>query len=92
MDHRSDCWSSSKTVTVHSLQVELGELKGRLTEVISNCDALCKRIGSEGPESLRSSVKPLIAATPTDQTTACVLPSLPLTVEEEEEQSQKQAS
>ncbi|CAO2830547.1 unnamed protein product [Amaranthus hypochondriacus] len=39
---------------VHALQVELGELKGRLTEVISNCDSLCKRINSDGPESLRS--------------------------------------
>ncbi|KAF9618901.1 hypothetical protein IFM89_002896 [Coptis chinensis] len=43
---------------VQPLQVEVGELKGRLTEVISNCDALCKRIALEGPESLRSSVKP----------------------------------
>ncbi|KAF5191812.1 hypothetical protein FRX31_018601 [Thalictrum thalictroides] len=43
---------------VQPLQVEVGELKGRLTEVISNCDALCKRIVTEGPESLRSSVKP----------------------------------
>ncbi|XP_039160473.1 uncharacterized protein LOC104425722 isoform X1 [Eucalyptus grandis] len=48
---------------VHALQVELGELKGRLTEVISNCDALCKRIESEGPESLQSSVTPFIART-----------------------------
>ncbi|KAI4386804.1 hypothetical protein MLD38_004704 [Melastoma candidum] len=47
---------------VHKLQVELGELKGRLTEVISNCDAICKRITSEGPESLRESVAPLAAA------------------------------
>ncbi|CAH9085075.1 unnamed protein product [Cuscuta europaea] len=47
---------------VHSLQVELGELKGRLTELISNCDALCKRIDEEGPEVLRSSVKPFTAA------------------------------
>ncbi|KAL5752522.1 hypothetical protein ACOSQ2_023029 [Xanthoceras sorbifolium] len=43
---------------VHGLQVELGELKGRLTEVISNCDALCKRIASEGPHSLRASIRP----------------------------------
>ncbi|XP_077220906.1 uncharacterized protein LOC143854698 [Tasmannia lanceolata] len=43
---------------VQPLQVEVGELKGRLTEVISNCDALCKRISIEGPEALRSSVKP----------------------------------
>ncbi|XP_044469332.1 uncharacterized protein LOC123198660 [Mangifera indica] len=43
---------------VHSLQVELGELKGRLTEVMSNCDALCKRIAAEGPESLQASIKP----------------------------------
>lgn len=48
---------------VHALQVNLGELKGRLTEVISNCDALCKRISSEGPESLRSSIKPFSAPT-----------------------------
>ncbi|XWS33841.1 hypothetical protein CRYUN_Cryun22dG0117600 [Craigia yunnanensis] len=47
---------------VHTLQVELGELKGRLTEVISNCDALCKRIASEGPEPLRSSIKPFAVA------------------------------
>ncbi|XP_022136885.1 uncharacterized protein LOC111008467 [Momordica charantia] len=48
---------------VHALEVEIGELKGRLTEVISNCDALCRRIASEGPESLRSSIKPLVVAT-----------------------------
>ncbi|XP_004232476.1 uncharacterized protein [Solanum lycopersicum] len=47
---------------VHGLQVELGVLKGRLTEVISNCDALCKRIDAEGPESLRSSIKPFTIA------------------------------
>ncbi|KAM6564711.1 hypothetical protein CsatB_024709 [Cannabis sativa] len=55
--------SAMKTTTqnlseVNSLQVEIGELKGRLTEVISNCDSLCKRIAAEGPESLRLSVKP----------------------------------
>ncbi|XP_072954479.1 uncharacterized protein [Typha angustifolia] len=43
---------------VHPLQVEVGELKGKLTEVISNCDALCKRIALEGPESFRSSIQP----------------------------------
>lgn len=47
---------------VNGLQVELGVLKGRLTEVISNCDALCKRIDAEGPESLRSSIKPFTAS------------------------------
>ncbi|XP_042992307.1 uncharacterized protein LOC122318768 isoform X1 [Carya illinoinensis] len=52
-----------KMHSVHALQVEIGELKGRLTEVLSNCDALCKRIASEGPESLRSSVKPFAIAT-----------------------------
>ncbi|KAJ0039625.1 hypothetical protein Pint_28427 [Pistacia integerrima] len=45
---------------VHSLQVELGELKGRLTEVSSNCDALCKRIAAEGPDSLQASIKPFV--------------------------------
>ncbi|XVF15884.1 hypothetical protein REPUB_Repub09cG0194800 [Reevesia pubescens] len=47
---------------VHTLQVELGELKGRLTEVLSNCDALCKRIAAEGPEPLQSSIKPFAVA------------------------------
>lgn len=51
---------------VHALQVEIGELKGRLTEVISDCDALCKRIATEGPESLRSAIKPF-AITASDQ-------------------------
>ncbi|KAF0910400.1 hypothetical protein E2562_001562 [Oryza meyeriana var. granulata] len=50
--------TSHNLAEVHPLQVEVGELKGRLTEVISNCDALCKRIAAEGPESLRSSVQP----------------------------------
>ncbi|KAH1223994.1 hypothetical protein GmHk_11G031333 [Glycine max] len=60
---------------VHALQVEIGELKGRLTEVISNCDALCNRIASEGPESLRSSIKPFAIAT-TDQETCSSSSSL----------------
>ncbi|PRQ47436.1 hypothetical protein RchiOBHm_Chr2g0099641 [Rosa chinensis] len=55
--------SSQHLCGVHALQVEIGELKGRLTEVISNCDAVCKRISAEGPESLRSSVKPLVICT-----------------------------
>ncbi|KAF7044056.1 hypothetical protein CFC21_053335 [Triticum aestivum] len=50
--------TSHNLAEVHPLQVEVGELKGRLTEVISNCDALCKRITAEGPESLRTSVEP----------------------------------
>ncbi|CAF2037829.1 unnamed protein product [Brassica napus] len=49
---------------VNGLQVELGELKGRLTEVINNCDTLCKRINAEGPQSLRSTVTPFILAPP----------------------------
>ena len=48
--------------SVDELQVELGELKGRLTEVMSNCDALCNRIAAAGPEPLRSTVKPFAAA------------------------------
>ena len=28
--------------------MEVGELKGRLTGVINNCDALCKRITKKG--------------------------------------------
>lgn len=61
---------SSMRTTAHNfaevqpLQVEVGELKGRLTEVISNCDALCKRIATEGPEGLRLSVKPFSATRP----------------------------
>ncbi|MQM01227.1 hypothetical protein Taro_033975 [Colocasia esculenta] len=43
---------------VHPLQVEVGELKGRLTEVISNCDAMCRRISTEGPNLLQPSVRP----------------------------------
>ncbi|KAF8104507.1 hypothetical protein N665_0171s0015 [Sinapis alba] len=55
---------------VHGLQVELGELKGRLTEVINNCDTLCKRINSEGPESLRSTVTPFVLPPPPDSVAA----------------------
>ena len=65
-----------KMHAVHALQVEIGELKGRLTEVISNCDALCKRIASEGPESLRSSVKPFAIAT-ADSEISCSSSTLP---------------
>ncbi|KAL8160456.1 hypothetical protein V2J09_001993 [Rumex salicifolius] len=59
--------SAMKTTSQHlsgvqSLEVEIGELKGRLTEVMNNCDALCKRISLEGPESLQSSIKPFTAA------------------------------
>lgn len=57
------CLPLDLSTIVHALEVEIGELKGRLTEVISNCDALCRRIASEGPESLRSSIKPLVVAT-----------------------------
>ncbi|KAK2965794.1 hypothetical protein RJ640_001792, partial [Escallonia rubra] len=60
--------SSQHLSGVHALQVELGELKGRLTEVISNCDALCKRIAAEGPEPLRSSIKPFAVASADLQT------------------------
>ncbi|KAL6222291.1 hypothetical protein ACLB2K_005683 [Fragaria x ananassa] len=55
--------SSQHLSGVYALQVELGELKGRLTEVISNCDAVCKRISTGGPEPRRSSVKPLVICT-----------------------------
>jgi len=48
-------------IAVQPLQIEVGALKGRLTEVINNCDALCKRIAAEGPEALRSSLKPFSA-------------------------------
>ncbi|KAL8229315.1 hypothetical protein R6Q57_014215 [Mikania cordata] len=59
--------SAMKTASTHlsgvdELQVELGELKGRLTEVMSNCDALCKRIIAGGPEPLLSSIKPFAEA------------------------------
>ncbi|KAK9284369.1 hypothetical protein L1049_023540 [Liquidambar formosana] len=55
--------ASNHLSEVHALQVEIGELKGRLTEVISNCDTLCRRIAQEGPEPLRSSIKPFAVAT-----------------------------
>ncbi|XP_028241564.1 uncharacterized protein LOC114419926 isoform X3 [Glycine soja] len=69
----NDSTSTMKTASqhlsgVHSLQVEIGELKGRLTEVISNCDALCKRIATEGPESLVSSIKPFAVTTANQET------------------------
>lgn len=56
--------------------MEVGELKGRLTEVISNCDGVCKRIVAEGPESLQSSIKPFTAASTTtsfSSTTSLIL-------------------
>ncbi|KAJ9564563.1 hypothetical protein OSB04_000529 [Centaurea solstitialis] len=55
--------------------VELGELKGRLTEVISNCDALCNRIAAGGPEPLRSTIKPFAAAASDLGTTTATLTS-----------------
>ncbi|KAL9461707.1 hypothetical protein AB3S75_004659 [Citrus x aurantiifolia] len=67
--------SSQHLSEVHALQVEIGELKGRLTEVISNCDALCKRIVAEGPDSLKASIKPL-AATTTRSEVSCSSSSL----------------
>ncbi|KAG8383751.1 hypothetical protein BUALT_Bualt04G0046400 [Buddleja alternifolia] len=91
--------TSNHLSEVHSLQVELGELKGRLTEVISNCDALCKRIATEGPESLQSSFSsfaadstdqktisdlPSTAAASTDERTITVLPSCVSTAEEDQ--------
>ncbi|KAL7142089.1 hypothetical protein ABFS83_08G099600 [Erythranthe nasuta] len=75
--------TSNHLSEVHGLQVELGELKGRLTEVISNCDALCKRIANEGPESLQSSVEPLTAAASTNHNSLSLLPSLPSSQEED---------
>ncbi|XP_023746726.1 uncharacterized protein LOC111894866 isoform X1 [Lactuca sativa] len=68
--------TSSHLWGVHELQVEVGELKGRLTEVISNCDGVCKRIVAEGPESLQSSIKPFTAASTTtsfSSTTSLIL-------------------
>lgn len=67
--------SSQHLSEVHALQVEMGELKGRLTEVISNCDALCKRIAAEGPDSLKASIKPL-AITTTRSEVSCSSSSL----------------
>ncbi|WZZ85444.1 hypothetical protein YC2023_114023 [Brassica napus] len=54
----------SSLVSVYKIHVELGDLKGRLTEVINNCDTLCKRINAEGPQSLRSTVTPFTLAPP----------------------------
>lgn len=69
--------SSQHLSEVHELQVEIGELKGRLTEVISNCDALCKRIDAEGPEPLRLSIKPFAQAS-ADRETSCSNSSISL--------------
>lgn len=38
--------------------MEIGEHKGRLTEVINDCGALCKKIAAEGPDPLEVSLKP----------------------------------
>lgn len=46
--HAVQCW-----------QMELGELKGRLAEVKSNRDALCKKTAADG---LESSVKQIAVA------------------------------
>ncbi|KAG8474576.1 hypothetical protein CXB51_031353 [Gossypium anomalum] len=54
--------ASQHLAEVHTLQVELGELKERLTEVLSNYEALCNRIAAEGPEPLRS-IKPFAVST-----------------------------
>ncbi|XP_073309578.1 uncharacterized protein [Primulina huaijiensis] len=74
---------SAMKTTSHNLSEELGELKGRLTEVISNCDALCKRIAIEGPETLRSSISPITVAS-TDQKNHPVSTPLPLTSQGED--------
>ncbi|TVU45280.1 hypothetical protein EJB05_04762 [Eragrostis curvula] len=66
--------TSRNLAEVHPLQIEVGELKGRLTEVISNCDALCKRIAAEGPESLRSAVKPFTACRVEEEGSGSVQP------------------
>lgn len=58
--------------------MELGELKGRLTEVMSNCDALCNRIVAGGPEPLRSSVKPFAADLGTTPTLSSTSKGAPL--------------
>ncbi|XP_073065486.1 uncharacterized protein [Primulina eburnea] len=74
---------SAMKTTSHNLSEELGELKGRLTEVISNCDALCKRIAIEGPETLRSSISPITVAS-TGQKNHPVSTPLPLTSQGED--------
>lgn len=43
---------------VYPLQVEVGELKGKLKEVLANYDSLCRRISAEGPDVLKASVIP----------------------------------
>lgn len=37
--------------------MEFGEFKGRLIEVISNCDSLCRRIVIDGFDSFRFFIK-----------------------------------
>jgi len=53
--------SATHLENVYPLQVEVGELKGKLKEVLANCDALCKRINADGPDVLQGSVMPLSA-------------------------------
>jgi len=56
--------SATHFENVYPLQVEVGELKGKLKEVLANCDALCKRINVDGPDALRGSVMPFSANDP----------------------------
>lgn len=55
--------------------MELGELKGRLAEVKSNRDALCKKIAAVG---LESSVKQIVVASD-----ALAATNTPLTIRKE---------
>ncbi|KAJ3679832.1 hypothetical protein LUZ60_016110 [Juncus effusus] len=54
--------TSQNLAQVSQLQVEVGVLKGRLNEVISNCDAIYKRISTQGPDELRFSTPPFTSS------------------------------
>lgn len=43
---------------VHALKVEVGDMKGKLREVLENYSTLHKRINAEGPDFLKAVVRP----------------------------------
>eukprot|EP00250_Pteridium_aquilinum_P008737 c18171_g1_i4 orf=136-684(+) len=51
--------SAADLEDVHSIKVEVKEMKGRLKEVLGHYNDLVKSINAEGPDFLRADAKPL---------------------------------
>lgn len=51
--------SATDLEDVHAIKVEVGEMKGRLREVVENYNVLEKRINADGPDFLKVAAKPL---------------------------------